>query len=143
MRTVFAFRYFVRGPASENGSVHIYSSGHEDPDDEFFGWSFEAELTQELSGGYYDTHPTVWTGGPISSSSRAISREPLGSGPHAPTAPQMVLSSRDGPRDQRPFCQLSSDLVDGTELYFSSPRPGGEGGHDLYVATRRLIQQGR
>lgn len=45
--------------------------------------------------------------------------------------------SLDAPINSEAWEGMMSMTTDGKELYFSSKRPGGHGGEDLYVAKRR------
>ncbi|MCI0545631.1 MAG: hypothetical protein L0Z49_14505, partial [Actinobacteria bacterium] len=131
--------YFVRAPASGSGTGQIYATVRSDVEDV----SLPAEPIRELGSQYVDTHPTVRLDGLelFFSSTRSGGTVGIWTSTRASTDPTKWSAPIDvGAVINIPDASSPSISADGTELYFSSRRPGGHGGQDLYVTTRRRIQ---
>ena len=128
--------YFTRGPSGPVVDIYVSS---------IIGNTFgEPQLVAELSSLGNDLRPTLRL------DRREIflsSNRPGGFG-----ADDLWVSTRQSPADRwgvpvnlgpvinTPFEDNQPGLSeDGTTLFFTSNRPGGSGGIDLYVSTRRMI----
>ena len=130
-------------PGSQPGSFHIYVSTL--GDDGVFGQSI---LVPELSSAYDDTSTAIRRDGLefFVRSTRPEGRIGLEdifvSTRNSTTDPWSTPTSLGHPINYPGYKTASPNLSwDGTTLYFWSDRPGGFGGQDLYVSTRRKLRK--
>ena len=128
--------YFTSGPAGTAFDIYVSS---------VTGNTFQApRLVVELSSTANDLRPTVrFDRREIFLSSNRPggfgADDIWGSTRQSPAAPWDVPVNL-GPVINSPFNDNQPGLSeDGTMLFFTSDRPGGSGGLDLYVSTRRVI----
>lgn len=130
--------FFVRGPAGTAFDIYVST---------VTGNTYQPpRLVHELNSPANDLRPTIrFDGREIFLSSNrtgGFGRDDLWGSTRQGVATPWTAPVNLGPVINSPFNDNQPGLSeDGTELYFTSDRPGGSGLVDLYVSTRRRISR--
>jgi Tol biopolymer transport system component len=130
--------YFTRGPAGNTLDIYVSSVSGES-----FG---RPQLVAELSSAANDQRPTVrYDRREIFLSSNrpgGFGSDDIWGATRSSAAAAWTTPLNLGAVINTPFVESQPGLSeDGTLLFFSSDRPGGSGGLDIYVSTRRVNAQ--
>lgn len=135
--------YFHSNRPGGLGGLDIYvSTMSDDDDDETFG---PAVLVEELSGPFNDRGPDIRRDGLemfiTSNRPGTLGSRDLWVSTRASTSDVWSAPQNLGPTINTSAADARAVLsFDGTELYFSSTRPGGFGAFDLYMSTREKLK---